>query len=177
MSHPYALEIRKGRWSSAFFDTVGNETGDTCLSDANGSDAPVDFKITAPADRYLYIHQFTGMMRACKPLTTQGFAGDGPLTNGLLLMEITADGTERVMTNQLPIRCNMDFGAYSPWTTLPNRNTLLWRFQITDDGTPYRLCPRCALVWRVRDDLTAKNLGLVCLHMRAGMIRLPVMYK
>lgn len=177
MAHPYELEVTKGRWSSAFFDRIGDETGDTCLCDVDGSVTPVDFKITAPSNRYFYIHQLTGALNCTKPLSRDGFAGGSMLTNGLILLEITKEGDERVMTNQLPIRRNSDFACYSPWTYTPQDNLLSWRFQITDDGTPFRLLPGHSMVWRVQDSLSAVMLGCRCMYMRAGMIRLPVMYR
>lgn len=177
MSNPYTLETIKGRWSSAFFDTIGDETGETCLAKQNGEDEPVYMRITAPVETFFYVHQFTGALRCTTPLSPGGFGGMGTqaLPNGLLLLECLPDGTERVMTNQLPIRCNMDFANYSVFTVLVNSNTLAWRFQITDDGTPFRLRPGHSLCWKIQDDMTSRNIA--CMHLRAGMITLPEAYK
>lgn len=177
MPHPYDREISKGRWSSAFFDTVGDETGDICLCDVDGSTTPVDFKITARPDQFIYVHQFTCILRCCRPMARDGFGAGGQLANGLVLIDQSATGQGRVMTNQLPLKTNMDFAAYSPWTMFPNNMSLVWRFQITDDGTPYRLRPGGSLVWRIRDDLTADKYGCECFYIRAGMVVVPSQYR
>lgn len=173
MATPYDLEVGKGTWSSAFFDTVGNETGDICLSEADGSITPVDFKHTAPFDKYVYVHQLTGYLRANK-LTSGGF-GEGPaLLNGLGLW-LKAGDFERQLTNQKPIKAHMDFAAYTNDIQVIEVGTVTWRFQITDDGTPFRLHPGQSLLWRVNDDLTAQNI--ICFHVRLGSVVVPAIYR
>jgi hypothetical protein len=176
MPQPYFDEVKKGRWNSAFFDTVGDESGNICMHEFDGSVTPVEFRLTAPPDQYFYVHQFTGNVRCNRNLKDDGFGAGPALENGLILINRTAAG-DRVMTNQKPIKENMDFGVYSFWTVLTNKKTLVWKFQITDDGTSFRLSPGDSLVWLVRDDLTKTNRRIVCMHMRAGMIAVPKMYK
>ena len=177
MSSPYELETRKGRWSSAFFDTVGDETGETCLAHQDGSVEPVVMRVTAPADKYLYVHQLTGAMHCDRRLDKSGFGAGPELVRGLLLLECDTTGVERVMTNQLPIRRNMDFATYSAFTTILDNNTLAWRFQVTDDGTPFRLSPTHSLCWKIQDDFTHHQRKIRCMHMRAGMVVVPAAYR
>jgi len=176
--HPYQNEVTKGRWQSAFFDTVGDESGDSCICNLNGSASPVDVLLTAPADAFLYVNQLTGSLACTRRLNDEGFGSSrDPLDNGLLLLQRYEDGTERLMTNQLPIRRNMDFAVYSFFTRIVNPKTLSWRFQITDDGTPFRLRPHQSLLWRVQDDLSSTKYRCRCMHMRAGFITVPEAYR
>ena len=173
MATPYDIELTKGTWNSAFFDTVGNETGSICLSEADGSVMPVDYKHTAPLDSFEYIHKLTGYLR-CVKLTRGGFGKGVALTNGLGLWLLAGD-YERQLTNQKPIRLHMDFAAYTNDVKIVDAGTFVWRFQITDDGTPFRLRPGQSLAWRVSDDLTDQNIE--CFNIRVGSIRLPAIYK
>lgn len=174
MATPYDLEMRKGTWESSFFDTYGNGRGEICLAQADGSVTPVDYKHTAPIDSYHYVHQLTGYIKANNILMRNGFGGGPALPVGMGLWLLAGD-FERQLTDQKPIKKHMDFAAYTFHTKLLDNQTMVWKFQITDDGTPFRLQPGQSLAWRLSDNMSLQNLE--CLHVRLGSITVPAIYR
>lgn len=181
MSLPFSDAFQDGQWNSAFFDTIGDESGSTEMC-VDGSTTPVDFAITAPndagAERDYYIHRMTGIITVAGKFSSGGF-GDAatPLTNGMTLWVRDPDMNERLMTNQVPIQKNVTFAAYcydlSVHTWGLGDEALTWRFTMSRDGAPFWLRPGWSLIWRISDNLPEK---LTCMRIRAGMVSVNHQY-
>lgn len=166
---------KDGSWNSGFLDTVGDESGSIQMN-VDGSATPVDFKITAPDDMTYFIHRFVGLIVDTGSFDSGSYGNGLALTNGQILVYHNPVIGERVMTNQYPIKKNVDFAAYCydithhSWGS--GDEALAWRFTIAKDGATFRLDSGCSLIWRVRDDMT----GLVEQTIRVGMVSVPNQY-
>lgn len=109
---PYDHLRARGQWASRFLDLVGDGTG-SIEANLDASGTPIDFHYTVPEGKILLVDRLIVWIRDSGTFDANLYGNGLTLTNGIVAGITDPEGNFNLRTNQLPVRTNSDWPAYS----------------------------------------------------------------